>query len=48
MGFIVRFDSEGKPYEYPTCRLDTREYAKIIGSSGVMVGEKCHHPQHLC
>ena len=20
----------------------------ILGSSGVMVGEKCHHPQHLC
>ena len=30
MGFLVRFDSKGKPYEYPTCRLDAREYAKII------------------
>ena len=20
----------------------------VYGSSGVMVGEKCHHPQHLC
>lgn len=24
------------------------ETINFIGSSGVMVGEKCHHPQHLC
>ena len=26
----IRFDSNGLPFEYPTCILDKYEYAKII------------------
>ena len=30
MGYILKRDSKGNPFKYPTCCLDHREYAKII------------------
>ena len=30
MKFFGRYDSKGKPFEYPTCVLNSKEYAKII------------------
>ena len=29
-------------------RMELVEIAVILGSSGVMVGKKCHQPQCLC
>ncbi len=30
MGLLARYDSNGKPFQYPACYLDYKEYAKVI------------------